>query len=97
MTRAPEGFVDATFWVQVEPEWNRWSDRETGKDVYAAKAVNMTQKRPDRPKSGTVLTQLTIRMPKSAFAPLVPEAVIVVPESMIAINPIEVVAEDANQ
>lgn len=83
---------DATLYVQLAPEfWTFASDTK----VRAIKAVAMTQKRPERPKPGTVTAKLTIRVPETAFLPLQPEAVIVVPEDMVAANlSIEVEAGD---
>jgi hypothetical protein len=82
-------YVDATFFVQVEPDWF-----VTGKRLRGARAVRLTQSRPSRPVGGTVLTKLTIRLPRSAFMPLLPEAVVVVPEGSTL--PIQVEANDAN-
>lgn len=82
-------FVDATFYVQVEPEFNYM-----GTQVLGARAVRLTQKKPDLPKGGTVLTKLTVRIPKSSFMPLRPEAIVVIPEGMAVAHPIEVEAQD---
>lgn len=78
--------VDATFYVQVEPEWF------TSSRLRGAKAIRLTQSKPNPPKGGTVTCKLTVRLPSSAFLPLRPEAVIVVPEGMVIENPIEVEA-----
>lgn len=86
-------FVDATFYVQIAPEYNG-RPRDTAESVYAARAVAMTQKKPDKPKPGTVMTKLTVRVPKAAFVPLRPEAVIVIPENMLQGEPIQIEAGD---
>lgn len=88
------GHVDATFYAQVEPEWGYKPSYETEAPLRAAKVVNVTQKRPSRPKPGTVLVKLTLRVPAAAFYPLRPEAIVVVPESLTEATPLEVVAED---
>lgn len=86
--------VDATFYAQVEPEWSTYTNRDGDRVLRGAKVVNITQKRPTRPKGGTVLLKLTVRVPAGAFLPLRPEAVVVIPEGMAETTPIEVVAED---
>lgn len=85
--------VDATFFAQVDPDWyqhNSWSDPH----LRGAKVVTTTQKKPARPKGGTVLVKLTIRLPVAAFLPLRPEVVVVIPGNMTEVSPIEVIAED---
>lgn len=82
---------DATFYAQVEPEWH---GSYGGNDpaLRGIKVVTVTQQRPRHPRGGTVTVKLTIRVPDAAFLPLRPEAVVVVPESMTEVNPIEVEA-----
>lgn len=89
-------YVDATFYVQVEPEWIFGGrSRDTANAVRGAKAVALTQNKPGRQKPGTVLTKLTVRVPKAAFVPLRPEAIVVIPEDMLASSePLEVEAGD---
>ena len=84
-------YIDATFYAQVEPEFYRAFGEER---VRGAKVVGLTQKRPDRPRRGVIVTKLTIRIPEGAFLPLRPEAVVVIPEDMTAPYPVEVTAED---
>lgn len=87
--------VDATFYAQVEPEWSRYASHLTGeKEVTGAKVVSITQGRPQKQRPGTVLTKLTLRVPKAAFLPLRPEAIVVIPEDMTVAAPIEVEAVD---
>lgn len=87
---------DATFYVQIEPEWSRWTDSEGERPLRGIKAVAITQNKPNRPRSGVVVAKLTVRVPDAAFLPLRPEAIVVVPEDMVAASPIEVTAEDGN-
>ncbi|WP_346007421.1 hypothetical protein [Janibacter terrae] len=85
---------DATFYVQIEPEF-RTPYGGVDPQVRSIKAVRITQQKPESPKPGTVTTKLTVRVPDAAFLPLRPEAVIVVPDDMVAANdPIEVEAGD---
>lgn len=84
-------YIDATFYAQVEPEFTRSFGEER---VKAAKVVGLTQKRPDRPRRGVIVTKLTIRIPEAAFLPLRPEAIVVIPEDLTAPYPIEVEAGD---
>lgn len=90
-------YVDATFYAQVEPEWSSYVTSRTGeREVVRAKVVSITQGRPRRQAPNTVLTKLTLRVPKAAFMPLRPEAIVVIPESMTSVAPIEVEAVDLN-
>jgi len=86
--------VDATFFAQVEPEWGNYVNADGNRALLGAKVVTITQKRPSRPRGGTVLVKLTIRVPEAAFLPLRPEAIVVIPEEMTATTPIQVEAED---
>ncbi len=85
--------VDATFYAQVEPEWG-YAYGGGEPPLRGAKVLRVTQKRPTRQASGTVLVKLTLRIPEGAFRPLRPEAVVVIPESMAVAQPIEVEAGD---
>lgn len=85
---------DATFFIQIEPEWSGYPGPDGSRRLLAIKAAGITQKRPTRPRSGVVVAKLTIRIPDAAFLPLRPEAVVVVPEDMVITSPVEVVAED---
>lgn len=75
----------------MEPEFTR----SFGEDrVKRAKVVGLTQKRPESPRRGTVTVKLTLRIPESAFLPLRPEAIVVIPDEMTQANPIEVIAQE---
>lgn len=93
MTSQPD-YVDAITYLQVEPEWARWSSKDIAKDVRDAKIVRSTQNRPDKPLPGTVLVKVTVRVPKAAFLPLSPEAVVTIPMDMAEATTIEVEAGD---
>jgi hypothetical protein len=92
----PTGYHDATFYAQVEPTWSYGRDRNGDHTVNGAKVVGLTQKTPDNPRRGVIVTKLTIRIPDAAFMPLRPEAIVVIPAEMTAPWPVEVTAEDAN-
>lgn len=87
-------YRDAQFYVQIEPVWSHYVNSSTGeRSLQGIKAVAITQKKPDRPRPGTVTANLTVRVPEAAFLPLRPQAIIVIPEDMVAANlPIEVEA-----
>lgn len=89
-------FVDAEVYLQVDPEWWQYRDRDAERAVRGARVVRLTQNRPTKPVPGTVLVKVkvTIRIPKAAFLPLRPEAVVTIPEDMTLTAPIEVEAGD---
>lgn len=85
----------ATFWVQIEPEWDSYRRDSDGEPLlHGIKAKRITQNRPEVPLGGTVSMKLTVEVPEGVFKPLRPEAVIVVPEGMVVQHPIEVTVED---
>lgn len=68
--------VDATFYAQIEPKLQPgYPDT-----IVGASVVRLTQTRPSRPLGGAVLVKLTLRLPKTAFAPLESD-VVEIPES----------------
>lgn len=91
------GMVQATVFLQVAPERSRYYATDDIDSIRGAKVVGATQKRSSAPKGGTVEVKLTVEIPKAAFLPLRPEAIVVVPESMTAAHPITVEATDANE
>ncbi len=89
-------YIDATFYVQVVPEFSPYTyDGE--QRVTGAVARRITQTRPAKPVADAVLVKLTINLPKAAFLPLRPEAVVVVPADFLQSAPMYVDAEDANE
>lgn len=92
--QTPKGWQDATFYIQVEPVWSRYTDSDGERSLVGIRAVGLTQKRSST-RNGVVQAKLTLRMPEGAFKTFKPEAVIVVPESMLTTNaPIQVEATD---
>ncbi|MDR6142063.1 hypothetical protein QE375_001617 [Microbacterium foliorum] len=89
--------VRATVYLQVAPEVSRFYPRDDSRSIQGAKVVGSTQKRSSKPQGGTVEVKLTVEIPKAAFLPLRPEAIVIVPESMTTPHPIEVEASDANE
>jgi len=77
-------YQDATFYLQVEPEWGVYRGTNGELNLIGAKAARITQKQPDPPKGGTVVVKLTVRVPSSSLLPLKP-AVVEVPEDHIEI------------
>lgn len=93
--------VRATVYLQVQPEYS-WRARQSGKydepsAIDGAKVVGSTQNKSQKPKPGTVEVKITIELPKGAFLPLRPEAIVVIPEILTAPHPVTVEADDANE
>lgn len=80
---------ETTFYIQVKPTWNKWSDM-----VSNIRVVNLTQKKPEKASGGSVTVKLTLRIPDSVFMPLIPEAVVVISNDMASLNQIEVSVDD---
>lgn len=89
--------VKATVYLQVQPDYWNYADRDDIKSIRGAKVVGSTQNKATKPKPGTVEVKLTIEVPKGAFLPLRPEAVVVIPESLTNPHPVVVEALDANE
>ena len=87
--------VRATAYLQVQPEmhWNR-STHDTAAGITGAKIVASTQGKPIKPKPGTVEVKVTIEIPKGAFLPLRPEAIVVIPADLTTPHPVTVTASD---
>ncbi|MBM3714897.1 MAG: hypothetical protein FJW64_04045 [Actinobacteria bacterium] len=93
--------VRATVYLQVQPEYT-WSAKQTRKfdepsAIRSAKVIGSTQNKSQKPKPGTVEVKVTVEMPKGAFLPLRPEAIVVIPENLTTPHPVTVEAEDANE
>lgn len=88
--------VKATVFLQVAPERANFYSADRPESVTGAKVVGSTQKKSQKPQGGTVEVKLTIEIPVSAFLPLRPEAIVVIPDSLVHSHPIEVEALDAN-
>lgn len=81
---ADDNYVDVTCFAQVEPSW-RYGDRTLAKSVSGASVVRLTQTHPRQPIGGTVLVKLALRIPASAFLPLMPRPVDVPAEATMPI------------
>lgn len=77
----------ATFYVEIEAERYGFSG-----SVARIKGRKLFQKRPK--DAAGVVVKLVIEVPDAAFEPLAPEAVIVVPESMVQ-HPVSIEVRDA--
>lgn len=89
--------VEAKFYVTLTPTFgSRYHEGKYGPGVTNLRATKITSKRPTgKAAVGAVTTELTVRIPEGAFLPLMPAAVITVPEDMIvAGDAIEVDATD---
>lgn len=93
--------VKATVYLQVQPVYTYWAasrrEFDTPDSIEGAKVVGSTQNRSQKPKQGTVEVKITVELPKGAFLPLRPEAIVVIPETLTTPHPVQVEAEDANE
>jgi hypothetical protein len=64
---------DVTFWVQIEPEFDRYTNGDVV--ITGLKAVRVTQRYPSPPKEGCDVVKLTLRVPTSRLLPLAPDVV----------------------
>ncbi len=77
--------VTATFYAQIEPELSAWDG-----SVVGAKIGRVTQRKPQPPKGGTVVVQLSVKLPRSLFEPVPTQTIEL--WDMAAATPVEVVA-----
>lgn len=87
-------YVEAPAFLQVEPDFNHYAPADTPRSVGGARVVAVTQSRPKQPRRGVLIVKVTLRIPKGAFLPLRPEAVVIVPEALTEAVPVEVEAVD---
>lgn len=90
--------IETTCYLQVVPTFSRYRKDPNGEyevDTIAVKAV--TQSRPRTPVKNGVTVKVKFRFPKSAFKPLAPAVLVIVPEGMV-VTAEDIVAEveDAN-
>lgn len=64
---------DVTFFVQLEPEFDRYTNGDVV--ITGLRAVRVTQRYPDPPKAGCDVVKLTLRVPTSRLLPLAPDPV----------------------
>jgi len=93
--------VRATVYLQVEPQYTWYAKQRREFDqpgsIEGAKVISSTMNRSQKPKPGTVEVKVTVEIPKGAFLPLRPEAIVVIPENLTNPHPVEVEALDANE
>jgi len=92
--------VEATGYVVVKGKNRRGYPPNpiTGlRDVSEVSLSKLTQSRPSKLGVDEVMVRVKIRLPASAFDPLIPDVVITVPEDLIQRGPIVVEAEDATE
>ena len=88
----------ATVYLVVEATRAKWRDanRETGLcPVDSLRVVAMRTNRPATLKADQIAVKVRLEVPDSAFNPLTPIAVIVVPEEMALRGPITADVQDA--
>jgi hypothetical protein len=71
--------VDGTAYLTVRAERLQWGDKR----VTNAKITRVTQSKPASLNLDEIAVKITIRLPAKAFDALQPEAIVVVPESLI--------------
>jgi hypothetical protein len=93
--------VDATVFAQVEAtrHTTRWSSQlqKNVPTVDGARIAAITQKRPEKPKSGCIVVELTIRIPEAAFLPMQPTAIIDIPDTFTSIAALVETEADVNE
>jgi hypothetical protein len=77
---------ETTFYLQVEPVWANYRNRDGDLPLRGIKVTKLVQNRPTRITG--VGVKLTLRIPDAAFKPLSPEVVIDVPESALDYEPV---------
>lgn len=91
-------YVDVVTYLTVEPKFNDgrslWGRDDQGRPLLeGGRVVSATTKRPERKsRTGTIVTQVTLRIEAAAFLPLMPQAVIHIGASDVEV--IEVKATD---
>lgn len=77
----PDETVDATAYLIIEGERYRWDSE--GAPVRGARIAGSRKKKPSQLTGDQVVVKVTVRLPKAAFEPLRPEALVVVPEELV--------------
>lgn len=87
--------IDATAYAIVRGKRSQYAQRnpETGlKPVSSATIKRIVQNAPVRLEEDEVCVKIKVRLPAAVFDPLLPSAVITVPEDLVTRGPIEVEA-----
>lgn len=73
-------------------------DPETGlRPVHEGRVVASRTNRPAKLEIDQIAVKVTLDVPGSAFDPVMPTAVVTIPEDLALRGPIEVEADDANE
>jgi hypothetical protein len=72
--------VTATAYLVVRGERNNWQPKSL---VWSAKVAGVRAKKPTSLGPDDVIVKIKVELPKRAFEPLEPEALIVVPEELV--------------
>lgn len=70
---------DVTFWVQIEPEFDRYTNGDV--TISGLKAVRVTQRYPAPAKAGCDVVKLTLRVPTARLLPMATD-VIEIPQGL---------------
>lgn len=82
MSTIPDGYREAICYLQIEARGSGpYGGRHPG--PYQATATRLTVDKPSKPIPGAVVVKVRIQVPKAAFEPLQPEAVVRVPEDLV--------------
>lgn len=82
----------ATAYLQIEGK-DPGPNYDSGRRAIIRSVHN---KRPQTVRSGCIVVKVQLQIPTAAWLPISPEAVVVVPESLVQ-HPVEVEAVDANE
>ena len=88
------GTREATAYLQLEPGAPRAYGKSGWSGSSEATVVRCTNTKPDKPIPGCIVVKLQIRVPKEAWEPFAPEAVIDVPAELIQ-RPVSVEAVES--
>ncbi|PXY33582.1 hypothetical protein BAY59_10905 [Prauserella coralliicola] len=69
----PKGYSSGTAYLQVR----------AGRYVSDLKVVKSTQRKPEIVEPGCVVVKIELRVPRAAFQPLKPSAIVTVPEELV--------------
>ena len=94
---ANQEYIETTCYLQVVPTFSAYRKDANGeREVESISVKSVTQKRPNKPLRGCVITKVKFRFPRSAFKPLSPSIVVDIPMDLLAQGEVEATVEDAD-
>lgn len=76
--------AEATAYLVIEPTWRRYGEDADGNPILdGARITGVKQRLPKTTPPGSVAIKVKVRVPSGAFIPLVVDAVLDVPDSLI--------------